>query len=78
MFNAKVKSDILKALIDVTSPLVNEAKFNISKDGISLRAVDPAHVAMVELELTKTAFDNKLEAAPKPNSCRPTFTPSNP
>jgi len=57
MFNAKVKSDILKGIIDVTSPLVNEAKFNITSKGISLRAVDPAHVAMVDLEIKNTAFE---------------------
>ena len=28
MFSAKVKSDVLKGIIDVTSPLVNEVKFN--------------------------------------------------
>ena len=57
MFNAKVKSEVLKGIIDVTSPLVNEVKFNISKKGISLRAVDPAHVAMVDLDVGKDAFD---------------------
>jgi len=57
MFNAKVKSDVIKGIIDVTAPLVNEAKFNITPKGISLRAVDPAHVAMVDLEVKNTAFD---------------------
>jgi proliferating cell nuclear antigen len=57
MFNAKVKAEVLKGIIDVTSPLVNEVKFNISKKGISLRAVDPAHVAMVDLELKNEAFE---------------------
>jgi proliferating cell nuclear antigen len=57
MFNAKVKSEVLKGIIDVTSPLVNEVKFNVTKDGISLRAVDPAHVAMVDLSVGKDAFD---------------------
>ena len=57
MFNAKVKSEVLKGIIDVTSPLVNEAKFNITSKGISLRAVDPAHVAMVDLEVKSKAFD---------------------
>ena len=57
MFNAKVKSDVLKGIIDVTSPLVNEVKFNISQKGISLRAVDPAHVAMVDLEVKSDAFE---------------------
>ena len=57
MFNAKVKSEVLKGIIDVTSPLVNEAKFNITPKGITLRAVDPAHVAMVDLEVKDKAFD---------------------
>ena len=57
MFNAKVKSEVLKGIIDVTSPLVNEIKFNISPKGISLRAVDPAHVAMVDLQIKSKAFE---------------------
>ena len=57
MFNAKVKSEVLKGIIDVTSPLVNEAKFNITPKGISLRAVDPAHVAMVNLQIDSKAFE---------------------
>ncbi len=57
MFNAKVKSEVLKGIIDVISPLVNEVKFNISSKGISLRAVDPAHVAMVDLQIKSKAFD---------------------
>ena len=51
MFNAKVKSEVLKGVIDVTSPLVSEVKLNINSKGISLRAVDPAHVAMINLEI---------------------------
>ncbi len=57
MFNAKVKSEVLKGIIDVTSPLVNEVKFNITNKGISLRAVDPAHVAMVDLHVNSKAFE---------------------
>ncbi len=57
MFTVKVKSDIIKGIIDVTSPLVNEAKFNITPKGLSLRAVDPAHVAMVDLNIKKEAFE---------------------
>ena len=57
MFNAKVKSEILKGIIEVTSPLVSEVKFNINSKGISLRAVDPAHVAMINLEIAGKAFE---------------------
>ena len=57
MFNAKVRSEVLKGIIDVTSTLVNEVKFNINSKGISIRAVDPAHVAMVDLHVDKKAFE---------------------
>jgi proliferating cell nuclear antigen len=57
MFNAKVKSEVLKGIIDVTSPLVNEVKFNINSKGIFLRAVDPAHVAMIDLNIDYKAFE---------------------
>ena len=57
MFAAKVRSDVLKEVIDVVSTLVDEAKFNLGKDGISVKAVDPAHVAMVDLSLSKDAFE---------------------
>ena len=57
MFNVKVKSEVLKGVIDVTSPLVSEVKLNINSKGISLRAVDPAHVAMINLEIDNKAFE---------------------
>ncbi len=44
--------------MNVVSTLVDEAKFNITEDGITLRAVDPAHVAMIDLKLKSSAFDN--------------------
>lgn len=58
MFQATVKADVVKHIIDATLPLVQEAKIQISKDGISLRAVDPAHVAMVELSIGAKAFES--------------------
>ncbi len=58
MFEAKVKAEVLKELVDVVSTLVDEAKINATKEGISIRAVDPAHVAMVDLKLERSAFDN--------------------
>ncbi|TET91535.1 MAG: proliferating cell nuclear antigen (pcna) [Methanomassiliicoccales archaeon] len=57
MFNAKARSEVLKELIDVVSTLVDEVKLNIGKSGIAVKAVDPAHVAMVDLTLEKSAFE---------------------
>ncbi len=58
MFDAKVKSDVLKELVDVVATLVDEAKVNAGKDGLSVKAVDPAHVAMVDLMLDRAAFES--------------------
>lgn len=57
MLKAKVRADVLKELVDVLSTLVDEAKFNMSKDTVSCKAVDHAHVAMVDLTLAKKAFE---------------------
>ncbi len=57
MFEAKVKADVLKEVVDVVSTLVDEAKFNIGKDSITVKAVDPAHVAMVDLSVDRGAFE---------------------
>ena len=58
MFKAEIKTDTLKGLVNVISTLVDEAKFNIDAEGINLKAVDPAHVAMVELTIGKGAFES--------------------
>jgi len=57
MFQAKARAEILKEVVNVVSTLVDEAKFSMNNDGLSLKAVDPAHVAMVDLSLQKDAFD---------------------
>jgi proliferating cell nuclear antigen len=57
-FHATVGADTLRSIIDSVSTLVDEAKIRVSKDGVSLKAVDPAHVAMVELTLGKGAFED--------------------
>ncbi len=62
MFKARLKGDVLKEMIKVVSTLVDEVKWNITSDGVDLKAVDPAHVAMVDLTLGKDAFE-ELEAS---------------
>ncbi len=57
MFKARIKADVLRDVITVVGTLVEEVKLNLSSEGISLRAVDPAHVAMVELNLRAGAFE---------------------
>ena len=57
MFDAKVKTSVLREVVDVIATLVDEAKFNAGKDALVVKAVDPAHVAMVDLTLDRAAFE---------------------
>lgn len=61
MFSADLKSDTLKGLVNIISTLIDEVKFNITPEGMTLKAVDAAHVAMIEMEIEKCAFE-KYEA----------------
>jgi proliferating cell nuclear antigen len=49
--NISVKN--LRDVVDMLGTVVTEAKFKIGQQGISVNAVDPAHVAMVSLEIPK-------------------------
>lgn len=46
----------LKEIADLLNTVVTEAKFKIDASGISVKVVDPAHVAMVCLDIPKETF----------------------
>ena len=56
MFKAELKADTLKGLVYIISTLVDETKVAINADTISMKAMDPAHVAMMEIVVDKDAF----------------------
>lgn len=57
MFTAKFDdAKNWQALISAISALVDEANFEISPQGMTLRAMDPSRIAMVDFELPKSAF----------------------
>ena len=58
MFKAEIRADTLKGLVNVISTLIDEVKFTISPEGITIKAVDPAHVAMIELNIDAGAFES--------------------
>ena len=53
MADAKLLRDMITAI----STLIDEATFDMTPNGIKLRAMDPSRVAMVDFEWPKTAFD---------------------
>ncbi|MDR0309524.1 MAG: DNA polymerase sliding clamp [Candidatus Methanoplasma sp.] len=58
MFKAEIKSETLKGLVNIISTLIDEVKFAITPEGMTLKAVDPAHVAMIELNVGAKAFES--------------------
>lgn len=58
MFEASLTDPkLLKYSIDAISNMIDEAGFSVTSEGLRLRAMDPAHVALVDFELKKEAFD---------------------
>ncbi|RLI05057.1 proliferating cell nuclear antigen (pcna) [Candidatus Bathyarchaeota archaeon] len=53
-----------KNLMNAISTLVEEASFDITPEGVKLRAMDPSHVAMVDFEYPKTAFQEYVCSEP--------------
>ncbi len=54
----RVKMNVkdLKEITNLLLTLVSEAKFEFGAEGMSVKAVDPAHVAMIVLDISKDAF----------------------
>lgn len=58
MFRVKMgDAKLLRDMITAISTLIDEATFDITTDGIKLRAMDPSRVAMVDFAWPKTVFD---------------------
>lgn len=53
---ALADAKLLKDAVAIISELVTEARFSVTKDGVTLIALDPATVAMVDFTLLASAF----------------------
>jgi proliferating cell nuclear antigen len=58
MLKAKIKTDKLNEMIGAVSVMVTEAKVQIGPDGLSIKAVDAANVAMIFLNLESGACES--------------------
>jgi len=58
MFEAIVSASTLGDALDSVSVLVDECKIRLNEDGLAVRAVDPANVGMVDLDLGAGAFES--------------------
>ena len=56
MFNAEMKSETFKNLIHIIATVVDEVKMSIHPDSLTMKAIDPSHVAMIDMVVDKDAF----------------------
>ena len=56
-FEAIVPVQSLEAALDPVDALVDECKVRLNEDALSIRAVDPANVGMVDMTLDEAAFE---------------------
>ena len=57
MINAIVNGEVIKTAIKSIATLVSEARFHFKDEGLHSRAVDPANVAMVIVDIPRDSFD---------------------
>jgi proliferating cell nuclear antigen (pcna) len=58
MISAKMSScKVWKSCISAISELIEEAAFKFTPEGVRLRAMDPTHVSLIQLELPADMFD---------------------
>lgn len=62
-FRAAIRTSDIKSVLTPLRALVDEARVRITEDGVMVRAVDSANVAMDDLELGAAAFES-FEASP--------------
>tara|TARA_B110000263_G_C15289616_1_gene502573 strand:+ start:1243 stop:1986 length:744 start_codon:yes stop_codon:yes gene_type:complete len=58
MFRATIDTKILQEAISSAKVLVDECKIRLDPDSFRIRAVDPANVGMVDLELSVSSFSS--------------------
>lgn len=58
MVRAVIASDVLESFVAAQQSVVHEAKWQIDPNGIRVRAVDPANVAMVDTHLPARATES--------------------
>jgi proliferating cell nuclear antigen len=57
-FNTIIRADIIQSIVSTARTLVDECKLRADEDGITIRAVDPANVGMVDTGLGPDSMES--------------------
>lgn len=58
MFDAQITASTFATVVDTAEVLVDECKITLDSEGLQIRAVDPANVGMVDIQVDQSAFTN--------------------
>ncbi|MDY6775220.1 MAG: DNA polymerase sliding clamp [Halobacteria archaeon] len=58
MFKSVINAGVISSAIDTVDVLVDECKVRLEEDGITIKAVDPANVGMVDLSIPEESFES--------------------
>lgn len=56
-FMCKIDASVLKEITKVISTINSEFKLKVTKEGLTTRIIDPAHIAMIDLNIKKEATE---------------------
>ncbi len=57
MFHVVAKVEILKEIVEVVRTIIDEVKITFQPEELTIRAVDPGHISMIDLTVTSGAFE---------------------
>ncbi|MDP6870039.1 MAG: DNA polymerase sliding clamp [Candidatus Poseidoniaceae archaeon] len=57
MLNVTARQDLIRPIVETLAVVVEEARLDFSEEGLSVRVVDPSHVAMIKMDVDSAAFD---------------------
>lgn len=57
ILDMKIKAGTIKTIVQALNSITNEGKFKLSRSGINVPLVDPAHVAMLNLNISKDVME---------------------
>ena len=57
MLNVTARQELMRTIVETLGVVVEEARLDVGEDGLSVRVVDPSHVAMIKMDVDSAAFD---------------------
>ena len=57
MLNVTARQELMRTIVETLGVVVEEARLDFGEDGLSVRVVDPSHVAMIKMDVDSAAFD---------------------